>query len=65
MMVKIFTKRGLLKFLSFYLEDAVYSVVMKEDDISIRRVSPATRGTLGMKLDDETVNYLISRGATL
>ncbi len=65
MTVKVFTKRGLLKFLSSYLEDAVYSVEIGENSISIRRVSPVTEGTLGMKLDDETVNYLISRGATL
>ncbi|MDK2383862.1 MAG: hypothetical protein QI199_03495 [Candidatus Korarchaeota archaeon] len=65
MMVKIFTKRGLLKFLSSYLEDTAYSVDIRKDSISIRRISPVTRGTLGMKLDDETVNYLISRGATL
>ncbi len=65
MAVKIFTKRGLLKFLASHLEDAVYSVEIREYSISIRRVSPVTTGTLGMKLDDETVNYLISRGATL
>ncbi len=65
MRVRAFTKRGLLKFLSSYLEDAVYLVEVRGKAISIQRVSPVTEGTLGMKLDDETVNYLISRGATL
>ncbi len=62
---RVFTKRGLLRFLSSSLEDAVYSVEIGEDFVSIRRVSPATRGTLGVKLDIEMIDYLISRGATL
>ncbi len=62
---RVFTKRGLLRFLSSSLEDAVYSVDIGEDFVSIRRVSPATRGTLRVKLDTEMIDYLISRGATL
>ncbi len=62
---RVFTKRGLIRFLSSSLEDAIYSVEVGEDFVSIRRISPATRGTLGVKLNIEVIDYLISRGATL
>ncbi len=60
---RLLTKKGLLRLLSDL--EGVYWVEFEKDELVIRKIWLTGKGILGKELDDELVNYLIARGATL